>query len=123
MAPLCTVLLAGVGAIVVDLATVRRERARLQATFARYVPPDHVERVATLEATVMFCDLRGWTAIAEVAEPGELLDALNRYLGRRARTSGCTRCAATSSRSSYGPCRELDTSGVTAAHDAAGRWA
>ncbi|HEY3771611.1 MAG TPA: CHASE2 domain-containing protein [Solirubrobacteraceae bacterium] len=46
--PLCAVAFAIVGAGLVDLATVRRERTLLQATFARYVPPDHVKRVATL---------------------------------------------------------------------------
>jgi adenylate cyclase len=93
VAPLCTVALAVLGVGLVDLATVRRERALLQATFARYVPPDHVERVATLvesgrglaeqlEATVMFCDLRGWTTIAEGVEPAELIASLNGYLGQ-----------------------------------------
>jgi adenylate cyclase len=93
IAPFCTIALAVVGATVVDLSTIRRERALLQATFARYVPPDHVKRVATLveagsglaeqlEATVMFCDLRGWTSIAEDAQPAALIDALNRYLGQ-----------------------------------------
>jgi adenylate cyclase len=93
MAPLLTVALAAVGVVIVDLSTVRRERALLQATFARYVPPDHVKRVAMLvesgtglaeqlEATVMFCDLRGWTSIAEEARPAELIDSLNRYLGQ-----------------------------------------
>jgi adenylate cyclase len=93
MAPLLTVALAAIGAVIVDLSTVRRERNLLQATFARYVPPDHVKRVAMLvesgtglaeqlEATVMFCDLRGWTSIAEDARPAELIDSLNRYLGQ-----------------------------------------
>jgi adenylate cyclase len=93
MAPACTIVLAALGVVVADLSTVRRERALLQATFARYVPPDHVKRVATLvesgsglaeqlEATVMFCDLRGWTSIAEDARPAELIDSLNRYLGQ-----------------------------------------
>ncbi len=93
MAPLSAVALAAIGAITVDLATVRRERALLQATFARYVPPDHVKRVATLvgsgrglaeqvEATVMFCDLRGWTSIAEDGAPAELIESLNLYLGQ-----------------------------------------
>src|SRR5579875_1878116 len=93
IAPLSTVVLAAAGAIVVDSTTIRRERARLEATFARYVPPEHVTRVATLvesgaglaeqlEATVMFCDLRGWTSIAEDGEPAALIASLNRYLGQ-----------------------------------------
>ena len=93
MGPVSTIALAAVGVVVVDLSTVRRERALLQATFTRYVPPDHVKRVATraeagsglaeqLEATVMFCDLRGWTSIAEGEDPGELIGSLNRYLGQ-----------------------------------------
>lgn len=34
-----------------------------------------------LDATVMFCDLRGYTGLAEHLGPTELLATLNRYLG------------------------------------------
>jgi adenylate cyclase len=91
-APLTATVVSGAGVVLVDLLTVRRERAALIATFERYVPRDHVGRVVAavesgaglpeqLEATVMFCDLRGYTGFAEGRAPEELLAALNRYLG------------------------------------------
>jgi adenylate cyclase len=94
MPPLTATLLSGVGVVIVDITTVRRDRAALIATFERYVPRDHVGRVVAraesqaglaaeqLEATVMFCDLRGYTGFAEHRAPGELLETLNRYLGQ-----------------------------------------
>jgi adenylate cyclase len=93
IAPLCAVIVSTAGVNAVDLVTVRRGRARLEATFARYVPAEHARRIADLvesgrgladelEATVMFCDLRGWTGIAERTAPAALLSELNRYLGQ-----------------------------------------
>jgi len=91
MAPLAAACVSAIGVGVVDLLTVRRERAMLVATFARYVPRDHVRRVVDraeqqaglgeeLDATVMFCDLRGYTGFAERRGARELLSALNTYL-------------------------------------------
>jgi len=91
MAPLSAAVLSGIGVGVVDMRTVRRERAMLVATFARYVPRDHVQRVVDraeeqaglgeeLDATVMFCDLRGYTGFAEHRPARELLATLNTYL-------------------------------------------
>jgi adenylate cyclase len=93
MPPLTAAVVSGIGVGVVDLNTVRRERAMLVATFARYVPRDHVQRVVEraeqqaglgeeLDATVMFCDLRGYTGFAERRPARELLEALNTYLGQ-----------------------------------------
>jgi adenylate cyclase len=94
MPPLAATLISGVGVNVVDLATVRRQRSQLIATFERYVPRDHVGRVVAraeseaglaaeqLEATVMFCDLKGYTGFAEHLQPDELLHTLNQYLGQ-----------------------------------------
>lgn len=93
MPPLSATVVSGAGVVLVDLFTVRRQRAALIATFERYVPRDHVGRVVAaaeaggglpeqLEATVMFCDLRGYTGFAEGLAPDALLAALNRYLGQ-----------------------------------------
>lgn len=91
--PLAALLL-GAGATAVALAaTELRDRRRLRETFARFVPPEIVDALAEeaaetdglpaqqLDATVMFCDLRGFTTFAEGRPPGEVLATLNRYLG------------------------------------------
>ena len=69
------------------------ERDRLRDTFARFLPEGVVEEVllrgggdarlggVRLEATVMFCDLRGFTSFAERTPPDRVIDVLNRYLG------------------------------------------
>jgi adenylate cyclase len=93
MPVLAATLTGTAGAVVADLATVRRERAQLRRTFERFVPPEHVGRVVDraeggaglgdeLDATVLFCDLRGFTTFAEGHAPDAVLTALNRYLQR-----------------------------------------
>ena len=69
------------------------ERERLHDTFARFLPEGVVEEVlrrggsdprlggVRLDATVMFCDLRGFTSFAERTPPDRVIDVLNRYLG------------------------------------------
>jgi adenylate cyclase len=72
------------------------ERERLHDVFARFLPEGVVEEVLSrggddpriggtrVEATVVFCDLRGFTAFAERTPPDRVIDALNRYLGEMA---------------------------------------
>ena len=76
------------------LATVERQRQEL----SRFLSPQVAALVSTPEGeqllaghrravTSVFCDLRGYTAFAEVAEPEELLDVVREYhatVGRRA---------------------------------------
>jgi class 3 adenylate cyclase len=77
-------------AIVIDnvrlLATVDRQREEL----ARYLPSTVAELVSSAEGeqllaghrrevSAVFCDLRGFTAFAESAEPEEVLDLLREY--------------------------------------------
>jgi adenylate cyclase len=69
------------------------ERERLRDTFARFLPEGVVEEVllrgggdprlggVRVEATVMFCDVRGFTPFAERTAPDRVIDVLNRYLG------------------------------------------
>jgi class 3 adenylate cyclase len=82
------------------MGTIQRQRAEL----ARYLSPE----VATLisspegekllaghrrEITVVFCDLRGFTAFSESAEPEDVLHVLREYheaLGRRITEAGGT---------------------------------
>ena len=69
------------------------ERDRLRDIFARFLPECGRRGGAAagrgrcapgrrpLEATVMFCDLRGFTSFAERTPPDRVIDVLNRYLG------------------------------------------
>jgi len=66
-----------------------RRRTRMKAVFDQYVPPAHIERLlhdpASLSLdgekkllTVLFCDIRGFTAISEQMTPQQLKQWLNR---------------------------------------------
>jgi adenylate cyclase len=69
------------------------ERARVRSLFARFVPEPVVDQVLQSAdenlrlggerrvATVMFADLRGFTAFAEAQPPDLVIEVLNRYLG------------------------------------------
>ena len=68
-----------------------RERRRVRAAFGRYLAPEIVERLAkhpeelklggeTRELTVMFCDIRGFTSMAEGMAAEELTELVNRFL-------------------------------------------
>ena len=68
------------------------ERRRLRDTFARFLPEAVVEEVllrggadprlggVRVEATVVFCDLRGFTTFAEREAPEMVIAVLNRFL-------------------------------------------
>ncbi len=73
----------------------RRERARLMGLFSRHVSGAVAEEIwrrrdefldqgrpkpRSLQATVLFVDIRGFTQIAELLDPVALIDWLNRYL-------------------------------------------
>lgn len=73
-------------------AQERRARAQARATLSRFVPPAVVDELLRVgsdgripphaeTATVMFCDLRGYTALtAGLARPEALVDVLDAYL-------------------------------------------
>ena len=91
--PLLALALAAVGGVVVNYATLDRQRARLRAEFARFVPEGVVEEVMAsadetgrlggrrVYCTVLFADLRGFTGAAERLPPETVIELLNRYLG------------------------------------------
>lgn len=91
--PLLALVIAAVGGVVVNYATVDRQRARLRAEFERFVPVGVVDQVMEsagpagrlggrrIYCTVMFADLRGFTAAAERMPPETVIEMLNRYLG------------------------------------------
>ena len=91
--PLLALALALAGSVAVDYVTEIRERMRLRRAFSRFVPDEVIEDVmgrtdedfrlggTTMEATVLFCDLRGFSAFAEHQDAVTVIDMLNRYLG------------------------------------------
>jgi adenylate cyclase len=66
-----------------------QEKNRLAQLFSRYVSPEVVQELLARPSdllsaqrrriTVMFVDLRGFSAMSEQMPPGELLDVLNQY--------------------------------------------
>jgi adenylate cyclase len=88
--PLLALVLGTVGAVALAYATEVRARRRTRTTFERFVPKEVVgellERTDAsprlpgerIEATVLFCDLRGFTSLAEQLE-GDVIDVLNRW--------------------------------------------
>ncbi|MCC5958497.1 MAG: CHASE2 domain-containing protein [Rhodobacteraceae bacterium] len=86
-------VLGGMGQTLRDYAQERRLRATVTAAFGRYLAPALVERLAQdpsslklggekRHITVMFCDLRGFTAISEAMkdDPEGLTTLVNRLL-------------------------------------------
>ncbi len=70
---------------------LRAAQQAIRETFARYVSPQVVERLLAdpgrvrlggtqQPLTVLFADLRGYTAVAETLPPEQLVDVLNGYL-------------------------------------------
>lgn len=92
VAPVLGLVLGAVGSLAAAALISLRERRRTRHLFGRFVPEAVVDELLAREdgsghiggvrqdATVLFCDLRGFTTFAEDAEPELVIDVLNRYL-------------------------------------------
>ena len=97
--PLVALAVAASGTAVALLATEVRRRRLLRHTLARFAPDAIVDEVleraeagggrlppVELDATVMFCDLRGFTGFAERHPVSVVIETLDRYLDEVADT-------------------------------------
>ena len=90
--PIAGLVIAPVGTVCAAALLSAADRRRTRSLFGRFVPEPVVEELLEREggearlggvrqdATVLFCDLRGFTTFAERAAPELVIDVLNRYL-------------------------------------------
>jgi adenylate cyclase len=89
--PAAGVILVSIAASLARMLEVEEERRRIRLAFGQYMAPALVERLAarpellrlggeTREMTLLFCDIRGFTTIAERLDPQSLTRLLNDYL-------------------------------------------
>ena len=92
IAPWSAATLAFVGAMVANYVTEGRERRRVRDLFNRYVEPEYARRIADdfesvqlggerTEITILFNDIRGFTALSERLPAPQVIGLLNDYLG------------------------------------------
>ncbi len=91
--PLVALAIGAVGTLGLHYLLSAFERQRVRDTFARFVPSNVVDQAVASagenlrlggvrrESTVLFSDLRGFTAYAESLPPEDVVEVLNRYLG------------------------------------------
>jgi len=89
--PLAALALSTVGSVAAHYTVAAFDRARVRDIFGRFVPEQVVDQVLaqaggdlrlggrTLDATVMFTDIRGFTSFSEHREADEI-DVINRFL-------------------------------------------
>jgi adenylate cyclase len=89
--PLLALVLGTLGAAGVAYATEIRDRRRMRSTFERFVPKEVVGQLLDrpgasprlpgqrVDATVLFCDLRGFTTLAESLDGDRVIAVLDRW--------------------------------------------
>ena len=95
--PLASIVVTGVVAFALNMSygylVESRSKRQLAELFGAYVPPELVDemviaphrynmRAATRELTVLFCDMRGFTALSETMAPTQLQALLNTVFSR-----------------------------------------
>ena len=95
--PMATLILLSLFAYMLNMSygyfVESKSKRELTKLFGSYVPPqlvdemllepsDHTMKALSRELTVMFCDLRGFTEMAENLEPAQLQHMLNDVFGR-----------------------------------------
>ena len=92
--PSIAIIVAFVGALGLRYFGETRQRRRVTALFSQYVPEAVAQRLVDedrastavegerLDMTVLFCDLRGFTAMSENLEPAVVRTMLNHYYDR-----------------------------------------
>ncbi|HLS50682.1 MAG TPA: adenylate/guanylate cyclase domain-containing protein, partial [Burkholderiaceae bacterium] len=89
--PVITVVALALLNIIAGFLITNRQKHAIQNLFGEYVPPAYVERMVAnptvlslegeqREMTVLFADVRNFTALSESLSATELKDVLNRYL-------------------------------------------
>ncbi|MBQ0961987.1 adenylate/guanylate cyclase domain-containing protein, partial [Ideonella sp. 4Y11] len=88
--PLLPALLQFIGVMAANQVQEWRRRQRVEALFGSYLPPERVRQLVRQpeasaelaehrELSVLFCDLQGFSGLAERLEPMALRDLLNRF--------------------------------------------
>jgi adenylate cyclase len=92
--PLVAIAIAFIGAVVLRYFGETRQRRRVTALFSQYVPETVAQRLVDedrvetavdgqrLDMTVLFCDLRGFTALSESLSPATVRVMLDHYYDR-----------------------------------------
>jgi len=97
VAPVSAIFCTYAGTTAYDFIQSEMERRKTRAVFSRYVSPDVVEELmkdpdraelggAKKVVTIMFADIRGFTAYSENKDPVDVITRLNQYLTVMTRT-------------------------------------
>ena len=107
------------------IGTGRTAEAFSRATISRLIVSHGDEKILEShrrEIVVVFCDLRGYTAFTETAEPEEFLDFLREYHGALGPSSACSRGRSTNSRATASWCSSTILYRVPTLPSARSRW-